>query len=92
MLFSPLLPLAGLGGASSAPLAVPDGLQRRARELHFRSLVIDTHVDVAQRYFFEQFDMGRRDAEGGVDIPRLREGGVGAMFCAAWVPAKLSGA
>ncbi len=92
MLFSPLLPLAGLGGASSAPHAVPDRLQRRAHALHFHTLVIDTHVDVAQRYFFEQFDMGRRDAEGGVDIPRLREGGVGAMFCAAWVPAKLSGA
>lgn len=92
MLSSPLLPLAGLGGAFSPASAAADSIERRARELHFRSLVIDTHVDVAQRYFFEQFDMGRRDAEGSVDIPRLREGGVGAMFCAAWVPAKLCGA
>ena len=92
MLSSPLLPLAGFGGASSAPPAATDRLQRRARELHFRSLVIDTHVDVAQRCFFEQLDLGRRDAVGSIDLPRLHEGGVGAIFCAAWVPAKLSGA
>ncbi len=92
MLSSPLLALAGVGGQFSPASAAADSTERRARELHFRSLVVDTHVDVAQRYFFERFDMGRRDAEGSVDIPRLREGGVGAMFCAAWVPAKLSGA
>ena len=63
----------------------------RARKLHFDSLVVDTHVDVAQRCFFENFDFAHRDAEGCLDIPRLREGGVGAIFCAAWVPVDVTG-
>ena len=36
--------------------------------------------------------MGHRDAEGCVDIPRLREGGVGAIFFALWVPVEITGA
>jgi membrane dipeptidase len=91
MLSSPLLALAGVGGAFSPASAAADSIERRARDLHFRSLVVDSHVDVAQRFLFERFDMSRRDSEGSVDIPRLREGGVGALFCAAWIPAKESG-
>ena len=91
MLSFPLLAMVGVGGASSAPSPEMDAIALRARALHFSSLVVDTHVDVAQRLLFENFDMGRRDSEGGVDIPRLREGGVGALFCAAWIPAKISG-
>jgi membrane dipeptidase len=64
----------------------------RAREIHFSSLVFDTHADTPQRLFFDQFDLGRRDAEGSVDIPRLREGGVGAIFFALWVPVEITGA
>ncbi|MGO9641209.1 MAG: dipeptidase [Candidatus Acidiferrales bacterium] len=91
MLSSPLLALAGVGGAFSPASAAADSIERRARDLHFRSLVVDSHVDVAQRFLFERFDMSRRGSEGSVDIPRLREGGVGALFCAAWIPAKESG-
>ena len=64
----------------------------RAREIHFSSLVFDTHADTPQRLFFDRFDLGRRDAEGSVDIPRLREGGVGAIFFALWVPVEITGA
>ena len=91
MLSFPLLALAGVGSTPSAFSPKPDTIALRARELHFHSLVADTHVDVAQRFFFERFDMGHRDSEGSVDIPRLREGGVGALFCAAWIPSKISG-
>ena len=68
-----------------------DELPVRARAIHFSSLVFDTHVDTPQRLFFDQFDLGTRDAEGCVDIPRLREGGVGAIFFALWVPVEISG-
>jgi membrane dipeptidase len=64
----------------------------RAREIHFSSLVFDAHADTPQRLFFDEFDLGRRDAEGCVDIPRLREGGVGAIFFALWVPVEITGA
>jgi len=68
-----------------------DDLSARAREIHFSSLVFDTHADTPQRLFFDQFDLGHRDAEGCVDIPRLREGGVGAIFFALWVPVEITG-
>lgn len=68
-----------------------DDISSRAREIHFSSLVFDTHADSPQRLFFDQFDLGNRDAEGCVDIPRLREGGVGAIFFALWVPVEITG-
>lgn len=68
-----------------------DELSSRAREVHFSSLVFDTHADTPQRLFFDQFDLASRDAEGCVDIPRLREGGVGAIFFALWVPVEITG-
>jgi membrane dipeptidase len=68
-----------------------DKISSRAREIHFSSLVVDTHVDTPQRLFFDQFDLANRDVEGCVDIPRLREGGVGAIFFALWVPVEITG-
>jgi membrane dipeptidase len=68
-----------------------DDLSSPAREIHFSSLVFDTHADTPQRLLFDQFDLGSRDAEGCVDIPRLREGGVGAIFFALWVPVEITG-
>ena len=69
-----------------------DEISARARALHFSSLVFDTHADTPQRLFFDQFDLAHRDPEGCVDIPRLREGGVGAIFFALWVPVEIKGA
>ena len=48
-----------------------DDISLRARQIHFSSIVFDTHADTPQRFLFDQFDMGHRDAEGCVDIPRL---------------------
>ena len=69
-----------------------DEISSRARAIHFSSLVFDTHADTPQRLFFDQFDFAKRDPEGCVDIPRLREGGVGAVFFALWVPVEITGA
>jgi membrane dipeptidase len=69
----------------------PESLSERARQIHFSSLVFDTHVDTSQRLLFDKFDLARRDTEGCVDIPRLREGGVGAVFFALWVPIEITG-
>jgi membrane dipeptidase len=69
-----------------------EDLSARARSIHFSSLVFDTHADTPQRLFFDHFDLASRDAEGCVDIPRLREGGVGAIFFALWVPVEITGA
>jgi membrane dipeptidase len=68
-----------------------DDISTRARQLHFSSVVFDTHADTPQRFLFDHFDLGHRDAEGGVDIPRMREGGIGAIFFALWVPVEITG-
>jgi membrane dipeptidase len=84
--FTPGIALAvRLGGTEPAALAV------RARSLHFSSLVVDTHVDTTQRLLDPGFNLAVRDSRGGVDIPRLREGGVGAIFFAAWIPSRVTG-
>lgn len=68
-----------------------DDISDGARRIHFSSLVFDTHTDTPQRFLFDHFDLGHRDNEGCVDIPRLREGGVGAIFFALWVPVEING-
>ena len=68
-----------------------DDISPEARRIHFSSLVFDTHTDTPQRFLFDRFDMGRRDSEGSVDIPRMHEGGIGAIFFALWVPVEITG-
>jgi membrane dipeptidase len=72
--------------------SVASGISSRARDLHFRSLVIDTHTDTTQRLLSDDFDLGTAHADGSIDIPRLREGGVGAIFFAIWIPGAVTGA
>ena len=67
-----------------------DDISEQARNLHFGSIVLDTHDDTPQRMLFEQFDLGHRDAEGQIDIPRMRDGGLNAIFFSIWTPATMS--
>jgi len=60
-------------------------------ELHFQSLVIDAHVDTTQRLVADGFELGIRHDDGSVDIPRLRQGGVAAVFFAIWTPGTITG-
>ncbi len=68
-----------------------DDIPSRARQIHSTSIVFDAHADTPQRFLFDHFDLGSRDTEGGVDIPRMREGGIGAIFFALWVPVDITG-
>ena len=68
-----------------------DGISERARQLHFSSIVIDTHDDTTQRFFDPGFDLGVRNALGSIDIPRMKEGGLGAIFFSIWIPSKIKG-
>jgi membrane dipeptidase len=63
----------------------------RARKLHFSTIVLDTHADTPQRFLFERFDLGHRDTEGHMDIPRMREGGLNAVFFSIWSPSSTTG-
>lgn len=57
------------------------------KELHFSSLVVDTHCDTILRVIRSKGAYRLREAhtEGHVDIPRLRQGGVGLQFFAAYI-------
>ena len=68
-----------------------DEIADRARKLHFSSIVLDTHDDTPQRFFFQHFDLGHRDAEGHIDIPRMKEGGLNAIFFSIWCNANMTG-
>jgi membrane dipeptidase len=78
-----------LTGAMAATVA--DGIPERAKRLHFSSLVIDTHDDTTQRFLDGGFDLGARNELGSIDIPRMREGGLGAIFFSIWIPSKITG-
>jgi membrane dipeptidase len=70
-----------VAGAAAAQPAVSE----RARKLHASALVFDAHVHMADRQFYLGGDIGERVADGQVDLPRAREGGIGAMFFSIFV-------
>ena len=57
------------------------------KRVHASALLIDSHNDVTSRTV-AGFDIGPRSTTGHTDIQRLREGGVGAQFFAAYVAAE----
>ncbi len=63
----------------------PDKVSREAHQLHFSSLVFDTHDDTPERFAAAGFDLGKRNTVGHVDIPRMREGGLNAVFFSIWI-------
>jgi membrane dipeptidase len=68
-----------------------DDIAERARKLHFSALVLDTHDDTTQRFFYRSYDLGKRNPEGHVDIPRMREGGMDAVFFSIWIDGRTTG-
>jgi membrane dipeptidase len=83
--FAIALPLAALS-VSDEP-----AVSKEAHDLHFRSIVIDTHDDTTQRLLDPAFDIGARHTDGNVDIPRMREGGLGGIFFSIYIPGTITG-
>src|SRR5467141_59751 len=68
-----------------------DDIAERAKKLHFSSIVLDTHDDTTQRFFSKDFDIGKRNPDGSIDIPRMREGGMNAIFFSIWIDGRIMG-
>ena len=68
-----------------------DSIADRAHKLHFSSIVLDTHDDTTQRFFSKDFDIAKRNPDGHVDIPRMREGGMNAIFFSIWIDGRIMG-
>jgi membrane dipeptidase len=73
------------------PTMAADDIADRGHKIHFSSIVVDTHDDTPQRMLFEHFDLAHRDSEGNIDIPRMREGGLNAIFFSIWAPVNIAG-
>ncbi len=78
-----LAALAAAQTPSRPPRAVTD---EEVRRVHRSALLIDTHNDVAG-LTLRGFDIGAHNAKGHTDLARLKQGGVGAVFFAVYVPA-----
>jgi membrane dipeptidase len=73
------------------PSIVADDISERTHKLHFSSIVLDTHDDTTQRFFTNTFDIAKRNPDGHVDIPRMREGGMNAIFFSIWIDGRIMG-
>src|SRR5438309_6562915 len=80
-----------VGGVLMTATPRADDITARARKLHFSSIVVDTHDDTTQRFLDGDFDLGARSTAGSIDIPRMKEGGLGAIFFSIWIPSKITG-
>jgi membrane dipeptidase len=63
----------------------------QAKKLQSSSIVMDTHDDTTQRLLDPKFDLSLRQADGNIDIPRMREGGLSAIFFSIWISSKILG-
>ncbi len=78
------------------PVRKPVVLTERARKLHQQCLVIDGHNDLPWTMrqkaasSFKQADISLLQPQFHTDIPRLRQGNVGAQFWSAYVPSETS--
>jgi membrane dipeptidase len=82
-------------------------ISERARKLHFSSIVLDTHIDTTLRLARSEWDFTREHPrmpadvhstpesklqEGHVDLPRIKRGGLGALFFGVVVRGDTTGA
>ncbi len=59
-------------------------LERKAGNIHSSVLTMDTHCDTPMNFGKSGFDLGARHEDGGLDFPRMKEGGLDAEFFAVF--------
>ncbi|MEZ6142873.1 MAG: dipeptidase [Zavarzinella sp.] len=82
------------GGVLAQPKSSrkPVVLTDEAREIHREALLVDGHNDLPWQFrsrsdgSFRKVDISQNEKELHTDIPRLKEGGVGMQYWAAYVP------
>lgn len=78
-----------ISGCTEESTTKGEDLVQKALDIHDRILTVDTHADTPLRMIEPGFDMSERhdpDETGSkVDYPRMKEGGLDAIFFAAFV-------
>ncbi|MBI1746289.1 MAG: membrane dipeptidase [Acidobacteria bacterium] len=79
-------------------LAVPyvfaqkdEALSSRAHRLHFSSIVLDTHIDTTPKLQKADWKFTDEHKEGHVDLPRMRRGGLNALFFSIYMSGTVTG-
>lgn len=98
--------LVSLAALALAQSPAPDEIAARARRIHDAAIVIDTHIDTTGRLLSpdwsfldrhqppapgERRGAGARPAGNHVDLPRMREGGLDALFFSIFIPGSVTG-
>jgi membrane dipeptidase len=93
-----LIPARELLGTAPCSRANPDGpvvLSEQALRIHRDAPVFDGHNDLPETIRdlvvdgFDKCDISKPQPQFHTDIPRLRQGGLGAQFWSVYVPASL---
>jgi len=82
-----VFPITSLLSTSVAGSKLPLNFdQQKMPELHRNAFVMDGHTHVMTRELLMGTDIGQRYADGTVDLPRAKEGGLDAMFFSVYTP------
>ncbi len=77
------LPVQGFTGEPGGKVSA-----QKVQKVHEQALTIDTHCDTPMNMVRRGFDIGKRNSSGKVDLPRMKEGGLDAMFFAVFTGQK----
>jgi membrane dipeptidase len=74
---------------SPSILAKNESTEVKATRIHAEVLTVDTHVDTPMKLLRPDFDIGERHdprkSSSKVDLPRMKEGGLDAVFFAVYI-------
>src|ERR1700692_4238413 len=83
----PLLRMVSAQESVNLPSRLPEPtISAKARAVHKRAFVFDGHVHALDREFYKGGSIGTRKEDGYWDLPRARDGGVGAFFLSVYIP------
>lgn len=79
-----VLALGGLFNGNTAK--EKEGVDKKVKEIHEQAITVDTHCDTPMALLDEGFDVGKKNTQpqSRVDFPRMKEGGLDAIFFAAF--------
>lgn len=82
-----ILPAAGIAMTTLVNGKVSE---KKIKEIHDKVLTVDTHCDTPMNLLDENFDIGvkNKPPQSRVDFPRMKEGGLDAIFFAAFTGQK----
>jgi membrane dipeptidase len=80
-----------LGATVMLVSAQSNAVSEKAKKLQSSSIVIDTHDDTTQRLLDPTFDIAVPHSDGSIDVPRMRDGGLSAIFFSIWISGKIMG-